>query len=314
MILITGSAGFIGFHTALHFLKKGKKVVGIDNLNNYYDPKFKKKRLSILKKDKNFHFINSDLKKDITYKKLNKFKKKIIFIIHLAGQAGVRYSFINPYCYVNDNIYAYIKLLEYFKNSKKIRKLIYASSSSVYGDTKNKKVDKPISMYAITKKSMELISTLYSTNNKMKIFGVRFFTVYGSYSRPDMSLYKFAKNISTGKPIDVFNKGNHFRSFTYIDDVIFNLERLINFKSNKSFAKVVSIGNPRSVNLMYYISLIEKMINKKSIKKMLPKQKGDVQKSVNNKVREKRFYGFKYKISIEQGVKNFFEWYDKKEI
>ena len=138
MILITGSAGFIGFHTALHFLKKGKKVVGIDNLNNYYDPKFKKKRLSILKKDKNFHFINSDLKKDITYKKLNKFKKKIIFIIHLAGQAGVRYSFINPYCYVNDNIYAYIKLLEYFKNSKKIRKLIYASSSSVYGDTKNK--------------------------------------------------------------------------------------------------------------------------------------------------------------------------------
>ena len=314
MILITGSAGFIGFHTALHFLKKGKKVVGIDNLNNYYDPKFKKKRLSILKKDKNFHFINSDLKKNITYKKLNKFKKKIIFIIHLAGQACVRYSFINPYSYVNDNIYAYIKLLEYFKNSKKIKKLIYASSSSVYGDTKNKKVDKPISMYAITKKSMELISTLYSTNNKMRIFGVRFFTVYGSYSRPDMSLYKFAKNISTGKPIDVFNEGNHFRSFTYIDDVIFNLERLINFKSNKGFAKVVSIGNPRSVNLMYYISLIEKMANKKSIKKMLPKQKGDVQKSVNNKVREKRFYGFKYKTSIEQGIKFFFEWYDKKEI
>ena len=178
----------------------------------------------------------------------------------------------------------------------------------------NKKVDKPISMYAITKKSMELISTLYSTNNKMRIFGVRFFTVYGSYSRPDMSLYKFAKNISTGKPIDVFNEGNHFRSFTYIDDVIFNLERLINFKSNKGFAKVVSIGNPRSVNLMYYISLIEKMANKKSIKKMLPKQKGDVQKSVNNKVREKRFYGFKYKTSIEQGIKFFFEWYDKKEI
>ena len=314
MILITGSAGFIGFHTALHFLKKGKKVVGIDNLNNYYDPKFKKKRLSILKKDKNFYFIKSDLKKDITYKKLNKFKKKIIFIIHLAGQAGVRYSFINPYSYVNDNIYAYIKLLEYFKNSKKIRKLIYASSSSVYGDTKNKKIDKPISMYAITKKSMELISTLYSTNNKMRIFGVRFFTVYGSYSRPDMSLYKFAKNISTGKPIDVFNKGNHFRSFTYIDDVIFNLEQLINFKSNKSFAKVVSIGNPMSVNLMYYISLIEKMTNKKSIKKMLPKQKGDVQKSVNNKVREKRFYGFKYKTNIKQGIKNFFKWYDKKEI
>ena len=191
-------------------LKQNKKVVGVDNLNAYYSVKFKEERLKLLKKNKNFKFLKIDLSKKKHLKKLKKYAFKIDKIIHLAGQAGVRYSIKNPTTYILNNPYAYLNLLEYFKNSKKLRLILYASSSSVFGDVLDKKnINKPISVYAVSKLSMEQISYVYSNMYKMKIIGMRFFTVYGPWGRPDMSLYKFTKNIINNRKIDVFNFGNH---------------------------------------------------------------------------------------------------------
>lgn len=312
MYLITGVAGFIGFHLALRLLKQNKKVVGVDNLNAYYSVKFKEERLKLLKKNKNFKFLKIDLSKKNHLKKLKKYAFKIDKIIHLAGQAGVRYSIKNPTTYILNNPYAYLNLLEYFKNSKKLRLILYASSSSVFGDVLDKKnINKPISVYAVSKLSMEQISYVYSNMYKMKIIGMRFFTVYGSWGRPDMSLYKFTKNIINNRKIDVFNFGNHLRSFTHINDIVDNLIKLINkFKNHKSsLNRVISIGNPKTVKLMKLIQLIEKNIGKKAKKNFLPLQKGDVKITKANVLKEIKDFNFKFNVEIEKGVKKFVKWY-----
>jgi len=313
MILITGSAGFIGFHLALFYLKKNKKVIGIDNLNNYYDVKYKHDRLKILKKYKNFIFIKIDLKNKSSLKKLDKFGKKIENVIHLAGQAGVRFSIINPSTYIKNNIEAYIYLLEYFRLKKNIKSILYASSSSIYGDTnhKNLKSENMISVYAVSKKTLEHISSVYNHIYKMNFIGMRFFTVYGPYGRPDMSIFKFFNNIQNNKKIDIYNFGNHSRSFTYISDIVENIDRLIDHtnKKKKTFNEIVNIGNPKSVALKYVINLIEKKFNKKIKKKFNPLQVGDIIKTEANISDEQKTYKFKFKINIKEGIDNFFEWF-----
>ena len=313
MILITGSAGFIGFHLALFYLKLNKKVIGIDNLNNYYDVKHKNKRLSILKKYKNFTFRKIDLKEKKSFKKLDKFKKKIKNIVHLAGQAGVRFSILNPSTYIKNNIEAYIYLLEYFKLEKNVKSILYASSSSVYGDTgkKKNKNEGMISVYAVSKKTLEHISAVYNYMYKMNFIGMRFFTVYGPYGRPDMSIFKFFNKIKKNKKIDVYNYGNHSRSFTYISDIIENIHRLIiqTNKKNLNFNEIINIGNPKSVSLTYVIKLIEKKFNKKVKQKLYPLQMGDIIKTKANIKDEQKNFKLKFKVNIEKGIDNFSKWF-----
>ena len=311
MILITGCAGFIGYHLSSFYLKKGFKVIGVDNLNDYYNINFKIKRLSNLKKFKNFIFFKTDLRNKNSLAKLKKNKKKISYVIHLAGQAGVRYSFINPVSYVENNITAYINLLEFFKNEKSLVSILYASSSSIYGENLKKR-NTPISIYAVSKKTLEEISEVYSEVYKMKFAGMRFFTVYGPNGRPDMSVYKFFDKINSDKKIYVYNYGNHYRSFTYISDIIYNIDKLLKFTKknvNARDAQVFNIGNPKSIYLKQLIKLIEKIVNKKIKVTYLGKQKGDVYKTKAKNINKSRLIGFKYKVDLENGLNKFYEWF-----
>ena len=316
MYLITGVAGFIGMHCAKKLLENNKQVIGIDNLNNYYDTKLKKKRVLILKKYKNFTFIKSDLKNLNTFKLIKKKSSHISHIIHLAGQAGVRYSITNPNAYVSDNIYAFVNLLESFKNSKKLKCILFASSSSVYGKSKKhfskNYLLQPISMYAASKMCMELISNVYLDLYKIKSIGIRFFTVYGPYGRPDMAYYKFCKQIINGETIKVFNKGNHKRSFTYIDDAIDNLYLVLqNYKKiDTKLNPILNIGNPKTISLNTFIKVLEKNLGAKSRKKYLKKQPGDVleTKAIINNF-EKKKLKLLFKTDLRNGIRNFVKWY-----
>ena len=309
MILITGCCGFIGFHLSRFYLKKGEKIIGIDNLNNYYDPRYKKNRLEVSKKIKNFKFYKLDLKNRNSLNKISK-HKKIKYIFHLAGQAGVRYSIISPQTYVSDNISAYINLLEFFKNNTQLKCIFYASSSSIYGQKKIDKKENMISVYAVSKKTLEHLSNVYNYIYKMNFVGMRFFTVYGPYGRPDMSIFKFFKNFSLNKHIEVYNYGNHQRSFTYISDLIENINKiLLHYKNKKNFSNVHNIGNPKSIPLKTLIKIIEKQLGKKVKKRLLPLQTGDVVKTVANVKKEKSQMGFKFKINIHEGIKRFADWF-----
>ena len=314
MYLITGVAGFIGMHFAKKMLDKGYKVLGVDNLNDYYDTKLKKNRVLILKKYKNFKFLKSDLKSLNTYKQIN--KSKITHIVHLAGQAGVRYSIKNPGAYVNDNIMAYVNLLEAFKYSKKLKCIVYASSSSVYGKSKEhfskNYLLQPISMYAATKMSMELISNVYLDLYKMKSIGIRFFTVYGPYGRPDMAYYKFCNQIKKNEIIKVFNMGKHKRSFTYIDDAVNNLYLILknSKKINTMETPVLNIGNPKTITLTKFINILEKNLSKKSKKKFLKRQPGDVleTKAIINFERKK--LKLLFETELGEGINRFVDWHN----
>ena len=311
--LITGSAGFIGFHLSYKFLSKGFKVIGIDNLNNYYDVQLKKKRNNILKKNKNYFFKKIDIK---NYKSLETvFKKnKIHKVIHLAAQAGVRYSLKNPRSYIDNNINGFFNILELSKNYK-VKKFVYASTSSIYGSQKkfplkeNLNTDNPIQLYAATKKSNELMATSYSHLYKMHTVGLRFFTVYGPWGRPDMALFKFTKNIIKGKPIEVFNKGKHVRDFTYIDDIVDGIIKVVLDKKNKFGSKIFNIGNGKKIKLLKYIQLIEKNLKKKARKKFLPLQKGDVYKTHSDTRLIKKYFNYNPKTGVNHGIKKFIEWY-----
>ena len=314
MYLITGVAGFIGMHFAKKMLDKGYKVLGVDNLNDYYDTKLKKNRVLILKKYKNFKFLKSDLKSLNTYRQIN--KSKITHIVHLAGQAGVRYSIKNPGAYVNDNIMAYVNLLEAFKYSKKLKCIVYASSSSVYGKSKEhfskNYLLQPISMYAATKMSMELISNVYLDLYKMKSIGIRFFTVYGPYGRPDMAYYKFCNQIKKNEIIKVFNMGKHKRSFTYIDDAVNNLYLILknSKKINTMETPVLNIGNPKTITLTKFINILEKNLSKKSKKKFLKRQPGDVleTKAIINFERKK--LKLLFETELGEGINRFVDWHN----
>ena len=292
---------------------KGFKVIGIDNLNNYYDVQLKKKRNHILKKNKNYIFKKIDIK---NYKSLEAvFKKhKIYKVIHLAAQAGVRYSLKNPRSYIDNNINGFFNILEMSKNYR-VKKFVYASTSSIYGLQKkfplkeNFNTDNPIQLYAATKKSNELMATSYSYLYKMDTVGLRFFTVYGPWGRPDMALFKFTKNIIRGKHIEVFNKGKHERDFTYVDDIVDGIIKIVFSKKNKFGSQIFNIGNGKKIKLLRYIQLIEKNLKKKALKKFLPLQKGDVFKTHSDIRLIKKYYNYNPKTDVNHGVKKFIEWY-----
>jgi len=309
-IIITGAAGFIGFHTTLALLKKKINVYGIDDLNPYYDVHLKKDRLAILKKYENFHF----LKKKIEDKRIHSFfkKKDIDVIINLAAQAGVRHSLKNPYVYVESNVLGQVNMLELAKNVE-AKKFIYASSSSVYGGNKkmpfsvSQRVDNPISLYAATKKSSELIAECYSHLFNIKCIGLRFFTVYGPWGRPDMATFIFTKNIIEGKTLQIFNYGKMERDFTYIDDIVQGI--LGALKKNISNHKVYNLGNSNPEVLLEFVELIEKTLNKKAQKKLLPIQPGDVSKTFADITESKKDLKFSPKTKISEGIPKFISWY-----
>tara|TARA_B100000029_G_scaffold508380_1_gene595119 strand:+ start:1285 stop:2253 length:969 start_codon:yes stop_codon:yes gene_type:complete len=319
MYIITGAAGFIGFHLSHLLLKKNVQVIGIDNINDYYDVSIKKDRLQILTKFPNFTFLKLDLsnKKEIS-KNLKKLKKRVKVIIHLAGQAGVRYSIYNPETYIKNNIMAYIHLLEYFKNTN-VKLILYASSSSVYGEKGSKKSisskiqNKPISVYSASKLSLELISNVYNHLYGINFVGIRFFSVYGPWGRPDMFYLKLLNKINSNKIINIYNKGNHYRSFTYIDDVIENILKIIKKfnKKNIKICDVFNIGNPTSISLKKFIKIIEKKVGYKVKKAFIKKQPGDIFLTKSNINRERKIFGHKIYTNLNVGLDKLIDWYNK---
>ena len=315
MILITGVAGFIGYHTAENLLKKNKTIIGIDNLNDYYDISLKKDRLKNLKKKykKNFIFMKIDI---TNQKKLKNLFKKFKFkaVINLAAQAGVRYSIYKPSVYLDTNINGFFNILDISKNYK-IKHFIFASSSSVYGDQKKypiKETDetsKPLSFYAATKKTNEILAHSYSKIYGMRVSCLRLFTVYGPYGRPDMAPYKFTKAAYEKKTIKVFNNGKHERDFTYVTDVADSIVKLINKEPKKTFFQTINVCSSKTVKLMDFIRLIEKITNKKIIKKYIEKQKGDVIKTYGQNKTLKKLTGKNKFVSIKNGMKKFIDWY-----
>tara|TARA_B100000575_G_scaffold280587_1_gene270261 strand:+ start:142 stop:1104 length:963 start_codon:yes stop_codon:yes gene_type:complete len=313
-ILITGSAGFIGYHLAKKILNNNKSVFGIDNIDNYYDINLKKNRIKDLKKYKKFFFYKIDL---CQYEKLNNLvkNKKIKIIIHLAAQAGVRYSLKNPRIYFKSNLEGFFNILEVSRYNK-IKHLIYASTSSVYGNSKkfpsseNDNTDQPLSFYAATKKSNEVMAHSYSHIYNLPSTGVRFFTVYGPMGRPDMALFKFTKNITNNRSIELFNKGNHFRDFTYIDDIIDGVYSLIYKQSKKKIPyEIYNIGNGNPKKLLEYLKYIENYLNKAPKIKKKSLQVGDIVKTHSNIKKIKIYAGYKPKTNINVGIKKFIEWY-----
>ena len=326
-ILITGSSGFIGFHLSKKLLEKGIKVHGYDSMNNYYDVKLKKSRCKILKKFKNFTFTKNKLENRTALKRIfNKFKPSIV--IHLAAQAGVRYSIKKPRVYLDSNITGTYNIIEISKQLN-VKHLIMASSSSVYGANKNipfKEIDKTetqLSIYAATKKSNESMAHSYCNIWKIPITMLRFFTVYGPWGRPDMALFKFTKGILANKKIDIYNNGKMYRDFTYVDDVVECIRLLINKVPNhKHFGKykndslssvapfrVLNIGNTKKVFLLDFIKEIEKALEKKAIRSYLPLQKGDVKQTLSDISLLKKITGYKPKTDYKLGIKKFLNWY-----
>lgn len=326
-VLVTGAAGFIGFYVCNKLLDLGLEVHGVDNLNNYYDPKLKKSRLEILNNQK-MPFSKIDLANNEKINELfHNFKPTVV--INLAAQAGVRYSLENPHAYINSNIVGFLNILECCRNHS-IEHLIYASSSSVYGLNKafpfseGHNVDHPVSLYAASKKSNEAMAHSYSHIFGLPTTGLRFFTVYGPWGRPDMALYIFTKKILAGEPIDVFGHGKMKRDFTYIDDIVEGIIRLIDKKpySNPNWSgvnpepstssapwSVFNIGNNKPTELEYFISIIEKNLGKKAIKNYLDMQPGDVSETAANIQKLNRISGFTPEIKIEDGVPKFLAWY-----
>ncbi len=308
-ILITGGAGFIGSAVAKKLMDRGDQIVIIDNFNNYYDPKLKEDRIRIFLKGYKFKLYRGDIR---NYKLLEKIfkKEKIDKIVHLAAMAGVRYSIENPFVYADVNVMGSLNLLE-LAVKYKIKNFIFASSSSVYGGNKklpfseSDSVDKPIAMYAATKKADELMAHVYNHIYGLNIIALRFFTVYGPWGRPDMALFKFTKNIFNNKPIDVYNYGKMTRNFTYIDDIVLGVLTVLD--KCKGY-DIVNIGGDRAEKLTRYIEVIEENIGKKAKKKMLPMQMGDVPATVAD-IRKLRKLGWKPTTRIEKGIKNFVDWY-----
>lgn len=329
-ILVTGVAGFIGYHTCLKLASLGHKVYGIDNINDYYDTKLKFDRLKELgfneaetklfktkvksTKFNSLLFSRIDL---VDYQSLDILFKKEQFeiVCNLAAQAGVRYSIINPKAYIDTNINGFLNILEACRKHK-VKHLVYASSSSVYGENKKipfettDNVDQPISLYAATKKSNELMAHTYSHLYGFKTTGLRFFTVYGPWGRPDMAYYLFLEAILNNKPIKVFNNGNMERDFTYIDDIVIGLTKIIekNIDSREHY-KIYNLGNNKTESLQKFIVTIEKALNKKAIKKMYPMQKGDVPRTFADITELINDYGYKPSTNIEDGIEKFTNWY-----
>jgi len=327
-ILVTGSAGFIGFHTSKLLLARGDEVVGLDNLNEYYDVTLKHARLAELKKNRNFKFVKLDLADREGMAKLfaaEKFNR----VIHLGAQAGVRYSIEAPFAYIDSNVQGTMTVLEGCRHNG-VEHLVFASTSSVYGaNTKmpfsvHQNVDHPLSLYAATKKGNELMAHTYASLYRLPITGLRFFTVYGPFGRPDMALFLFTKNILAGKPIDVFNYGHHRRDFTYVGDIAEGVVRAMDRvaapnpkwtgdqpdpATSQAPYRIYNIGNQQPVELLRYIEVLEECLGRKAEKNLLPLQLGDVPDTwadVEDLVTE---VGYRPSTPVEVGVRNFVDWY-----
>ena len=328
IILVTGSAGFIGYAVSKKLLERGDQVIGIDNHNDYYDPKIKDDRCNKLKKFSHYTHHKISIEDEISLDKIFK-KYSPEIVVNLAAQAGVRYSIENPIAYINSNILGFANILESCRYNS-VKNLVYASSSSVYGaNTKmpfleNDSVNHPLSVYAATKKSNELMAHSYSHLYNISTTGLRFFTVYGPWGRPDMALFKFTKNILEEKPIDVFNNGNHKRDFTYIDDIVEGVIKTIDNPavgnlswnsnqpdpgSSKAPWRVYNIGNNKPVKLIDYIVALELALKKKAKMRFLPLQPGDVQDTHADIESLKQKFHYKPSTTVTEGVKNFIRWY-----
>ncbi len=309
-IIVTGCSGFIGMHICESLLKDNFQILGLDNMNDYYSVKLKKNRLKNLKKYTNFKFENIDIS---NLKDLNREFKEFCpdKVVNLAAQAGVRYSITNPHEYIESNIVGFMNILECCRNYK-IKSLIYASSSSVYGKNEklpfstNDNTDRPLSIYAATKKSNELMAFSYNNLYGLNTTGLRFFTVYGPWGRPDMAMYIFTKKILEGSSIKVFNNGNMKRDFTYIEDIIQGIRSAINKNYN---CKVFNLGNNRNESLMDVIKLIENCLNKKAKINFLGMQLGDVKNTYAEIDDSLKYLDFKPTYTIERGVSSFIKWY-----
>lgn len=309
-ILITGSAGFIGFHVAKKLLENNNKIIGIDNFNNYYDPKLKLDRNKILKKYKNYVFYKGDIC-DLKFVKKVFQKHKIDKICHLAAQAGVRYSLTNPHAYIQANLVGFTNIIDEAKNHK-VKDFIYASSSSVYGTNKktpfavDDSVDQPASLYAATKKANELIAYTYYHLYQLNCTGLRFFTVYGPYGRPDMALFSFTQNILANKTIEIFNYGKMERDFTYIDDIVAGIVAAL----EKAFPyEIFNLGNHKPAKLNYFVELIEKNLGQKAKKNLKPMQAGDVPKTFADIKHTKEQLNWQAQTTLEEGIAKFILWY-----
>jgi UDP-glucuronate 4-epimerase len=327
-LLVTGAAGFIGFHTSRLLLERGDEVVGLDNLNDYYDVSLKEARLALLKKFPNFRFVKQDFIERDAMRELFA-REKFQRVIHLGAQAGVRYSIQNPLAYIDSNVLGFGNILEGCRHNS-VEHLVYASTSSVYGaNTKmpfsvHQNVDHPLSFYAATKKANELMAHTYAHLYGLPVTGLRFFTVYGTWGRPDMALFLFTKNILAGKPIDVFNYGNHRRDFTYVDDIAQGVVRTTDRVAtsnpqwnsddpdpgtSKAPYRLYNIGNNKPVELMRYIECIEQCLGKKAQKNLLPLQQGDVPDTFADIEDLERDVGYRPATPVEVGVERFVRWY-----
>jgi len=328
-ILVTGAAGFIGYHLVKNLIEDNHEVIGLDNINDYYSTNLKFDRLNELGINKdsakdflnlngsnlfqNFKFIRMNLEDRDNLPKLFK-NQKFNVVCNLAAQAGVRYSIKNPETYIDSNIVGFLNILECCRNYN-IKKLVYASSSSVYGN--NEKIpfdetdntDKPISLYAASKKSNELMAHTYSHLFKFETIGLRFFSVYGSWGRPDMAYYLFADAITKDKPIKVFNNGELSRDFTHINDIIEVVKSTILDHSVKSLPEIYNLGNNSPILLSKFIEIIEKYLGKKAIKKMLPMQDGDVKKTWASISKITKDYNFQNNVSLDKGIEEFINWF-----
>ncbi len=326
--LITGAAGFIGFHLSRRLLENGETVLGLDNVNPYYDVKLKEDRLSILKEKERFRFIPGDIADRVMMEELFK-KENPEIVVNLAAQPGIRYSLKNPYAYVDSNLVGFVNVLEGCRHNG-VKHLVFASSSSVYGSntrmpfSTHDPVDHPISLYAATKKSNELMAHTYAALYGLPCTGLRFFTVYGPWGRPDMSYFLFTKSILNGEPIDIYNDGKMARDFTYVDDIVEGVDGVISRIPGRnpdwdtdqpdpasSFApyKLYNIGNHQPVDLMDFISCLEKHLGKEALKRFLPMQAGDVKATYADIDDLTKDIGFQPSTSIDEGLKKFVAWY-----
>jgi UDP-glucuronate 4-epimerase len=327
-LLVTGAAGFIGFHTARLLLERGEEIVGLDDLNAYYDPALKEARLSILRRSPGFRFVKLDVADRAAMEELFA-REKFRRVVHLAAQAGVRYSLVNPHVYVQSNVTGFLHVLEGCRHHG-VEHLVYASTSSVYGantrmpfsETQN--VDHPLTLYAATKKANELMAHSYSSLYGLPTTGLRFFTVYGPWGRPDMSLFLFTQRILAGEPIDVFNAGHHQRDFTYVDDIAQGVAAAVdhvaapdpdwdsdapNPSTSSAPYRIYNIGNQRPISLLRYIEVLEQCLGRTAQKNLLPMQPGDVPDTYADVEALAREVGYRPHTPLETGVKRFVEWY-----
>jgi len=310
LILVTGAAGFIGFHLSKKLLERGERVVGVDNLNSYYDVSLKKSRLEILKTNKDFTFYKDEIQDLPALEKIFR-EHPVDIICNLAAQAGVRHSLRDPFSYQKSNLEGFLNLLE-LARARGIRNFVYASSSSVYGNNKkvpfsvDDRVDTPVSLYAATKKANELMAHAYSHLYKIPCTGLRYFTVYGPWGRPDMALFLFTRAILNKEPINVYNYGQMKRDFTYIDDIV---EGTIKALERPAPFEIFNLGNSNTVGLLDFIGILEEELGQTAEKNMMPIQPGDVPETSADIQRSRDLLGFSPETSLKEGIKKFVEWY-----